>query len=190
MSEYGFEYEVKRFSNKASEAANPQTRSISIIVSFNSIFQGTDYQYVDIKTLDSKEAFESLYNTYLVAKKISIKDVVVFPLYLDDMADITPNDEFVGYERLCGFAFFLKKDLRQKYNIIKITKKVETIAYYDLMLEMKQYNSFLNNDVWLIVVSKPHGRNFVVYGRERIEDKLFEINKIFKKEKQKSERNK
>ena len=179
--DFGFDYEIKKFSNKSSENANPQVRSLSIIVSFNSIFQGTDYYYVDINKIKDSKVFDKAIGNYLVSKRIPKEEAVYFPLYINDNGNLASSRVFCGSYRLCGFALFLKNDLRKKYSVVKITENIKNKTYQDLMLEIKDYNSFLNDDVWLIVVSKPHGRNFVVYGKDRIEDKLFEINKKLEK---------
>ncbi len=179
---FDFEFEVKGFSNKSSKDANPQMRTLSIIVSFNSLFQGTDYHYTNVKKIRSDKAFNTTVNSYLVAKKIPAKEAVVFPLYINFNGDVFSLRHYDKDKSpyLCGFAFYLKRDLRRKYGVIKITESVVDTLHQEFLLEISDYNKFLNDDVWLIVASKPHGRNFIVYGKDRIEDKLFEINNKFK----------
>lgn len=181
--EFNFNYEIKKFSNRSSDSANPQTRGLSIIISFNSIFQGTDYYYIDIKKVKNADDFDNVVGNYLVSKKIPKDESVYFPLYTNNEGQLVCRRTYKESIRLSGFLLVLKKDIRSEYEVFKITENVKTKVFQDLLLEVKDYNSFLDDDVWLIVVSKPHGRNFIVYGKDRIEDKLFEINKKLEREK-------
>lgn len=182
MRNYSFDYEIKRLSNRSSEASNPQTRSLSIIVSFNALFQATDYHYVSLSKIKSQRNFSKLVNEYMVSKRISMKNIVFYPIYLKPDGLIECLYEFEKPKekdvKLAGFAFFLKKDLRHAYSVIKITTAMQERAFRDLKKDVKAYNSFLYDDVWLIVVAKPHGRNFVVYGRDLIDEKLNDIEEI------------
>ncbi|MBO6225869.1 MAG: hypothetical protein J6N72_10580 [Psychrobacter sp.] len=111
-----------------------------------------------------------------------MKNVVFFPIYLAENGLISVEKEVnPNSNNIAGFCFYLKKDLRDKYGVIKITNKIKDLVFKDLIVDVHRYNSFLDDDVWVIVVSKPHGRNFVVYGRSFIEDKLEEISDILKK---------
>lgn len=183
MSDYDFDYEIKRLSNRSSEATNPQTRSLSIIVGFNALFQATDYHYVDLSKIRSNRRFLKAVNEYMVTKRISMKNIVFYPIFLnsDGLIDCAFEFEQKKGAKLAGFGFFLKKDLRVAYSVVKITSAMQERAFRDLKKEIKAYNSFLYDDVWLIVVSKPHGRNFVVYGRDLINEKLDDIANILQK---------
>ena len=179
-----FDYEIKRFSNQSSEASNPQTRSLSIIVSFNALFQATDYHYVDLSKIRTQRDLAQAVNEYMGAKKIVMKkNAVFYPIYLrtDELLEcsfeLEPNN---SEKKLAGFGFFLKKDLRDAYSVVKITKAMQKRAFEQLKVEIKEYNSFLYNDVWVIVVAKPYGRNFVVYGRDMIDKKLDQITELLK----------
>lgn len=178
MKDYDFDYEIKHFSNRSSEVSNPQTRSISIIVSFNALFQATDYHYVDTKKILTDKDLAKCVNKYVVSKRISMKNVVFFPIYMADDGLVKVERNVRMGASVAGFCFYLKKDLRSEYGVIKITQSVKDLVFSDLVADIERYNSFLHDDVWVIVVGKPHGRNFVVYGRDLIEDKLEEISAI------------
>lgn len=182
MKNYDFDYEIKHFSNKSSEVSNPQTRSLSIIVAFNALFQATDYHFVDLNKIKNNEDLLRSINDYAVLMTISIKNMVFFPIYLINDGLITVQKNVQDGVAVAGFCFYLKKDLRERYGVVKITETVKDLVFKDAVEDIKQYNNFLHDDVWVIVVAKPYGRNFIVYGREFIEDKLEEIDSIFKKE--------
>lgn len=180
LQNYNFNYELKRFSNKASCASNPQSRSKSIIVSFNGDFQATDYHYIRNQNIDSQKQLYSEVIRYMSQRMISIKNVVFFPLYVNSNEKIIPKRQIIDNSSLqiVGFAFFFKKDLRQLFNVVKIGKPYLEKAFKLLECEVENYNKFLIDDIWLIVVPRPHGKNFLVYGRENINSRLKEINSI------------
>lgn len=182
MKNYDFDYEIKHFSNKSSEISNPQTRSLSIIVAFNALFQATDYHFVKLNKIKNDSDLLKSVNEYAVLMTISIKNMVFFPIYLADDGLISVKKNVIDNVAVAGFCFYLKKDLRERYGVVKITESVKDLVFKDTVEDIKRYNNFLHDDVWVIVVAKPHGRNFIVYGREFIEDKLSEINDILKKE--------
>lgn len=182
MKDYDFDYEIKHFSNRSSDVSNPQTRSLSIIVSFNALFQATDYHYVNTRKIRNNKDLTECVNKYVISKRISMKNVVFFPIYMIENDLIKVEKDVIEGRNLAGFCFFLKKDLRVEYEVVKITKLVKDLVFTDLKVDIDRYNSFLHDDVWVIVVGKPHGRNFIVYGRSFIEAKLEEINTILKKE--------
>ena len=182
MKSYDFDYEIKHFSNRSSEVSNPQTRSLSIIVAFNALFQATDYHFVDVNKIKNDDDLLKSINEYAVLMTISIKNMVFFPIYLINDGLITIRKSTEDGRTVAGFCFYLKKDLRERYGVVKITESVKDLVFKDAIEDIKRYNHFLHDDVWVIVVAKPHGRNFIVYGREFIEDKLEEINSILKKE--------
>lgn len=181
MDNASFNYEIKRFSNKSSDVSNPQLRSLSILVAFNARFQATDYHYTKENRISNSKSFHKAVRMYLGFKKISLKNVVTFPLYVDENGNLTAKHKVVKAD-VAGFAFFLKDDLREKYNIVKITRNVKKKVFEDLVVEIEDYNSFLQDDVWLVVVGKPHGKNFVVYGRRKINAKLRQIEEMLSPE--------
>ena len=73
MKNYDFDYEIKHFSNKSSEISNPQTRSLSIIVAFNALFQATDYHFVKLNKIKNDSDLLKSVNEYAVLMTISIK---------------------------------------------------------------------------------------------------------------------
>ena len=113
------------------------------------------YSLGDEQLENHGENFEDDLKHHLADKGMTLKDILVLPLYIYDHSGICMNT--IGYScnwdsGQVGFIYVTKEDVRKGYNIKRITQTIKEKALELLKGEVETYSKYLEGDVWYVSI--------------------------------------